>query len=366
MKKNFIRILILLIILCIGYFILIPYIKDRNLIINLNNVKTIGSYAINYVHKDSSKLSFEIEDLEKIGFKNNKPDTMYLKVKQVNQYDSLVEYAITYDNYCFYKTYDSKASYEEMKDNRNCTKYGLDTNSSCFDIENDTIVKYKCNNNVIIPNKINGIDIKKIESNAFANLNINKVIISDNIEYINSYAFLNSNIKELVLGNNLYSIESNAFRNNKITSIVLPDSLKILKESAFENNNINNIIFGNGLIEISKRVFANNNLEYVNFSNSNIKKLDDEVFINNKLTGINLGNIETINNNVFKNNSFMNLTIPSSIKYIGTNAFYIDYNSNFELQTIYVNNQRLKDLKWSDILGNSANTNIVNLGLLEN
>jgi len=93
--------------------------------------------------------------------------------------------------------------------------------------------------NVIFPNTI-----KKIEAAAFQRNNLTKIVLPDSIEIIVFDAFADNQLNEVVLPKNLDHISASLFFKNNITSIVIPNSVKTISEFAFHKNPITKITIG--------------------------------------------------------------------------------------------------------------------------
>ena len=115
------------------------------------------------------------------------------------------------------------------------------TNESDFEFDEvkQEITKYKGKDtNVVVPDKINEIDVKSIGDEAFynKNLNIDSIIFPDTIESIGHSAFAGNNITEVEFPKNIKKISSYAFKENKITSLEFPEGLEYIGMDSFAMN----------------------------------------------------------------------------------------------------------------------------------
>ena len=110
-----------------------------------------------------------------------------------------------------------------------------------FDSETATITGYDveiCPLDVVIPSKINGVDVEVIGNSSFFSLGITSINIPNSVEYIGEMAF----------------------RSNEITSINIPNSVEYIGEMAFVNNPLTNVYLNNTSAEIKMCAFDGKHL----------------------------------------------------------------------------------------------------------
>lgn len=325
-------------------------------------------------------------DLE-IDLKNNKKYTNYLvnngyiKIKENKVSFTLYNY---YLKKCAYKLEDSdKINIVSLTDNCNINLINnTEKNYFSFDSKTQTITNYNGGDKVIIPNQIKGIDVIKIDKQAFKNKNITSVYINENIKIIEEEAFMNNNIVDVtILGdvvikdkafmNNLieniniknatYGIDS--FKNNLLNediayfkngnvlvsyggnnkNINIPNDINTI-EATFDNLNIKTFDTGNNLLEIPKNLFKNNNLKEV-IIKENVKIIKESAFENNNISKLTILSSETIEKNAFKNNKITNIDLPNNLKEINDSAFMNNkiYNLNFNSKLEYIGIKAFKN-----------------------
>ena len=261
-----------------------------------------------------------------------------------------------------------------------------------FDESTGMITKYiGKERDVVIPNKIKGITVKKIASSgaegngeeygafynkgldsvilpdtleeltsgnygAFENNDLSAIIIPDSVKLIGDYtfydnaiqivtlsdslksigkgAFNGNNLEVVTIPNSVTTIGSDAFANNKIVDVTLPDSIVNLGNSVFNNNKIKEVTIPNSVTTIDDYAFSNNNLVDVSIPNS-VTTLGKSAFANNLLESVNISeSITSIKESTFSNNKLTEITIPSSVTEINSRAFKdnniknIDYTLN--------------------------------------
>ena len=123
--------------------------------------------------------------------------------------------------------------------------YLYDATTKQFDYS--TIIGY-CTDvkDLVIPPEVNGIQPKRIKSNAFANSGLTSVRMPDSIEVIESDAFAFNSIATVNLSTSLKTIGTGAFRSNDITHIDIPPTVTSIGNYAFVTNRLtgdNSIIY---------------------------------------------------------------------------------------------------------------------------
>ena len=106
------------------------------------------------------------------------------------------------------------------------------------------------------------------------------------------------------------------------------------------------------LIEIAKDAFANNDIGSINLPNS-LVYIKDMSFFNNKISGeLNLSlndNLKYIGDNAFKNNSIESIILPINVETIENDAFIKNNESNINLSKVI--NLSQKEFDWNNIIG---------------
>ena len=186
-------------------------------------------------------------------------------------------------------------------------------------------------NNVIKINALSNFGIRNIEipdsvttigNDAFSNNQLTSVIIPDSVTTIGNGAFCNNKLANAILSNRLEYIGNNAFQNNQLTSITIPDSVTTIGNGAFYDNQLTSVILSNRLEYIDVNAFAYNQLTSVIIPDS-VTTIGNDAFSNNQLANAILSNrLEYIGNNAFQNNQLTSITIPDSVTTIGNYVFY--------------------------------------------
>ncbi len=249
-------------------------------------------------------------------------------------------------------------------------------------IENNgkaTITGYKgSDTDLKIPATLNGLDVVKIDDNAFyQNHSLNSVTIENGIEEIGEKAFYNCTglteltvpdsvteignsafaycvyLQDVTLGNGITKISNNCFSNDtRIESIEIPEGVIELDDGAFEScTHLSSVSLPSTLTRIGKYAFAYTyKLSEIELPSS-LKTLDEGVFyFNYALTEITFpASVKSLSNYVFYANSSLetvelneglitigdmafdgtavkSLYIPSTVAVIGSHAFGFTYN----------------------------------------
>ena len=94
---------------------------------------------------------------------------------------------------------------------------------------------------IVIPEKKDGVTpLKTIGSSAFRSLKLNSVSIPDSVTTIESWAFAGNNLTHIDYPSNLKSIGGAAFNGNKLTTLSnIPSSVNSISSRSFNNNSVN-------------------------------------------------------------------------------------------------------------------------------
>ena len=257
-----------------------------------------------------------------------------------------------------------------------------------------------CGTDVVIPETIDGYTVTEIISGtydmnkgyigSFANKGITSVTMPDTITKIGSMSFNGNNLSFLKLSKNLESIGDEAFTSCGLINLELPKKLKSIGHNAFQNNYLTEIDIPDSVTDLAGGSFTNNKATgdnaYIYDKNSDgstnyeilesyagssvddaiipesvktiksysfrhvsgnilnipstVKKVDFNAFYQSHAQKIILNEgLKTIDANGFFDEIFLTeITIPSTVESIGTNAFAREnYNSITSIKTININ-----------------------------
>jgi hypothetical protein len=165
------------------------------------------------------------------------------------------------------------------------------TSEKCFSFSNGTITGYNenCGTNVVIPSKINGVDVTEIGNNAFYLSNIESVTLPTTLNIIGTGAFAGSTLSgTVVIPKNVTIIKSGAFSNTSITGLDLNSAINLvtIESSAFyiSNSLTGEIKIPKKVVSIGQAAFASTNITSVDLSNAD------------SLTGIQAGTFNSCSN----------------------------------------------------------------------
>ena len=113
----------------------------------------------------------------------------------------------------------------------------------------------------------------------------------------------------------------------RLTRLVLPESLEVIEKYAFTGMSFDEIVFNNELREIKDCAFEKCYFYQKNFTiPGNVIKLDRGAFREVSSYGINFSEgLEIIGVGCFESVHFNDLVLPSTLKFIGSRAFYFPY-----------------------------------------
>jgi len=157
----------------------------------------------------------------------------------------------------YYKPAESFYPYDE-----NMVLYAqwIDFSQVCTINSGGTITDYKgISKDIIIPNKINGINVLGISMYAFVG-GLSSVKLPETLISIDSFAFDYNNFTNIVIPNSVNSVGTNAFAYNKIASLTLPNYIISISDYSFENNLITSIIIPNTVSNIGSGAFDSNSI----------------------------------------------------------------------------------------------------------
>jgi hypothetical protein len=223
-----------------------------------------------------------------------------------------------------------------------------------FDQTTQTITRYSQSpdapKDVVVPAKINGVEVLHIGNNAFQGYNItslafeadNKVqdigisafencaslaavTLPDSVTSIGASAFKScSSLTGITLPEELASIGKQAFYQSGLTSVTVPDSVTTIGEEVFRNcSSLTTAVLSNGMNSVPNSTFFGcSKLEDVTLPDS-AGSIGDMVFQNcSSLADISIPNtVTSVGKQAFFQSGLTSITIPDSVTTMGTNVF---------------------------------------------
>ena len=206
------------------------------------------------------------------------------------------------------------------------------------------------NNEVVIPSRVNNIDVIEIGDGVFANnLFIKKLVIPESVKSLgNKMCYGAKNLEEVVLPNNITVIPDYAFEKcSSLTKINIPTSLVQIRANAFSQTALKEFIAPESLKEIWLYAFKDAK-ELTNVELKNVTEIGDMVFENcEKLESIVIPEtLEEIGASVFGGcSSLHDIDLPNKPLALDHNTFYgsayYEDKSNWENGVLYVDNYLL-------------------------
>lgn len=122
-----------------------------------------------------------------------------------------------------------------------------------------------CSSDLIIPEEIDGYDVRVIGYKSFVNSNLLSVSLPNSIVSIEDDAFEDNQLTSVIIPDSVTSISYGAFRGNQLTSVTIPDSVTSIGKYAFEDNQLTNITIPDSVTSIGSSAFKNNLLTNISF-----------------------------------------------------------------------------------------------------
>jgi len=338
MKKGFTLVELLAVIILLGLLGLIIY-PTVNGIINNNKQKLHDKQIEELIRYGNTYASM---NMSKLRTYNNARNIVTIN----DLYEAgLIQSSIVIDplddqviNGCLALTWKDSINNFEIELSDNCEKVDF-TDSSCFTYtinKNDELVitgyDRTCPMDVIIPENIDGKEVKIIGEEAMAGYDtktydaypneqlLTSVIIPNTVTRIETQAFADNNINNLKLGNSVERILNGAFSDNKLTDLVLPDSV-ISIDGSFTQNQLTSVTLSKNMTSIEGYSFYNNKLTAIDIPDS-VTTIGDHAFGNNQLVNVVLGkNVREIRDQAFVENQIASIELPNTVKRIGLSAF---------------------------------------------
>lgn len=204
-------------------------------------------------------------------------------------------------------------------------------NVNCFSVVSGAIKDYYdneannssnpvCPRSIEIPSVIGGNTIITLDSLAFYQNNMSKIIIPSTVTTINSYALSGNSLKSVTLPEGLTTLGAGALYDNELTSVTIPTGVTTIGYNAFALNKLKSIVIPNGVTSIGGYAFSYNEIESVSFPNTLTKFYDY----------------------AFRGNHIKSLTIPLSVTNMGL-AVFNDNDLPEESAFIYERNDANSD-----------------------
>jgi len=187
--------------------------------------------------------------------------------------------------------------------------------------------------NVIIPNEINGLTVVKIGNSAFSGKRVKNVVLPDTLKVIGRSAFSSGSVfGDLIIPASVEEIHSSAFSTNRILNVIFEGTTPIsIETGAFSHNNISSFVVPEWMDTIPEFLFSNNILTEVQFHDG-VKNIGNRSFEENQLTSIEIP--ESVSNiaggpgaggsweGAFSGNNISEITIKGATTTINEGAFF--------------------------------------------
>lgn len=119
---------------------------------------------------------------------------------------------------------------------------------------------------MVMPSEINGLPVKEIADDAFQNMRVfvHTVEIPDTVEKIGKGAFMNWQVERVILSENLETIGESAFENSTLFVVQFPEGPMVIEKRAFAGDKgLEMVLIPNGETVLGEDVFADGNEEFL-------------------------------------------------------------------------------------------------------
>ena len=200
-----------------------------------------------------------------------------------------------------------------------------------------------------------------IDTNAFSDNKIKKVIIPASVTSIGESPFMGNNtLEEIVVDENNPTYDSrnncNAIIETSTNTLIqgcktttIPNTITNINRAAFTDMSLTSMIIPDSVATIGHFAFQSNQLTSISLPDS-VTTIESYAFSSNQLASVTLGNsITIIGDNAFQNNKLTNLIIPNSVTEIGREAFSSsnETHTNSNTGITYVDNPNLKTIYYN-------------------
>ena len=183
--------------------------------------------------------------------------------------------------------------------------------------------------NIVIPETINGVEVKIIGRYAFQNAtNVESIIIPNSVTTIKTRAFDDcTGLTSITIPDSVTTIENDVFYScSSLTSITIPNSVTTIEHRTFYNcSSLTNITIPESVTSIESSAFSGcTSLTSITIPDS-VTTIEDDVFYScSSLTSITIPeSVTSIGISAFSGcSSLTSITIPNSVTTIGYEAFY--------------------------------------------
>ena len=167
---------------------------------------------------------------------------------------------------------------------------------------------------IIIPDKVQGIPVNAIDDYAFHGKKIKQASIHSGIKKIGKNAFSVNFLTHILLPDGLLSIGDYAFRANKLTEINIPPSVTSLGRMGFRENELVSAVIPASVAFIPEGTFESNTLIAVELAEG-ITAIEKEAFNNNCLEKIRIpDSVTSIGPSAFMSNPLKEIILPAKVE----------------------------------------------------
>lgn len=177
------------------------------------------------------------------------------------------------------------------------------------------LVSYRgTDKDVVLPQKLEGLPVTIINSNALNGDKLTSVVIPNGVEKIGSSAFGSNRLTQVKIPDSVRIIGQGAFERNKLTSVTIPNNITEIADYTFMFNQLKSVALPASLQQIGVAAFTGNQLQSIELPQK-LQKIDSRAFRNNKLAALYIPeNVNCVGNRAFAMNDLTSLTISHPLQ----------------------------------------------------
>jgi len=195
---------------------------------------------------------------------------------------------------------------------------------SLFQVSSDGIItSFSGNqNNIVVPDVINGIKPTSVSDSAFANSTLTSVVLPDTVTELKALSFNEQVQLKHIDASGVKTIGDSAFFGcGNLRDETMPNLESVGTQSFADCSMLHKVDFENSLKKLAKSVFEGSGITEIHLTNLDIGNGYDNAFSNTPLLNCSIPNITSIGHNMFYMCYYLNQLNAPDVDTIGAYAF---------------------------------------------